>query len=361
MSIKIEVPTGDDDLTEFIVFSDRANEQRSAAWPALVPYLLPVLKGESPFVQDRTMRPFVARDGSEIVARVLAVSDLRYQKHWNESLGHISLFEALPDTTKAVRLVVDAASEWLEEQGLTAARCGFGAPNDWSFTTDAYESLPPSFVRQNPPYYHSLLKEARFFSERGWVDYKIKVEPDLLKRWKDAVEAARSGGFELKTMREVPEDRLVKDFVGTWNDAFKAHWGVAPFLEEEFSLVVGLLEPLGMLDASVIAYKGDQPVGTVWVVPEMSGVARLAEGRTLDDSEKLNTLGIAVRESARGKGVNLAMAGLSYLHLVEQGAKYVSYTMVLDDNWPSRRTAEKLGAYACANYLVYRREFHRKS
>jgi hypothetical protein len=31
--------------------------------------------------------------------------------------------------------------------------------------------------------------------------------------------------------------------------------------------------------------------------------------------------------------------------------------MVLDDNWPSRRTGEKLGAQVCANYLVYRRNF----
>jgi hypothetical protein len=30
---------------------------------------------------------------------------------------------------------------------------------------------------------------------------------------------------------------------------------------------------------------------------------------------------------------------------------------VVDDNWPSRRTAEKLGARVCSNYLVYRREF----
>jgi hypothetical protein len=33
---------------------------------------------------------------------------------------------------------------------------------------------------------------------------------------------------------------------------------------------------------------------------------------------------------------------------------------VLDDNWPSRRTAEKLGASVCANYLVYRRDLRRR-
>jgi len=55
--------------------------------------------------------------------------------------------------------------------------------------------------------------------------------------------------------------------------------------------------------------------------------------------------------------VNLAMAAYSYLELVKTGATHLSYTLVLDDNWPSRRTAEKLGAHVCANYMVYRRNF----
>ena len=54
--------------------------------------------------------------------------------------------------------------------------------------------------------------------------------------------------------------------------------------------------------------------------------------------------------------MNLAMASYAYLELIKQGAKYLSYTLVLDDNWPSRRTAEKLGAKVCASYVTYRRK-----
>ena len=53
----------------------------------------------------------------------------------------------------------------------------------------------------------------------------------------------------------------------------------------------------------------------------------------------VNFLGIGVLEQARGRGVNLAMAAYSYLELVQGGATHLSYTLVLDDNWPSRRTA----------------------
>jgi GNAT superfamily N-acetyltransferase len=107
-----------------------------------------------------------------------------------------------------------------------------------------------------------------------------------------------------------------------------------------------------MLNLSVIAYRDDEPVGVVWINPDMTPMAL---GRLVRDDERLNTLGIGVREQARGRGVNLAMAAHAYLELVKRGHTHLSYTLVLDDNWPSRRTAERLGAFVCANYMVYRR------
>jgi hypothetical protein len=51
------------------------------------------------------------------------------------------------------------------------------------------------------------------------------------------------------------------------------------------------------------------------------------------------------------------MASHAYLALARAGAGWMSYTLVMDDNWPSRRTAEKLGGQVCANYVIYRRNF----
>ena len=50
-------------------------------------------------------------------------------------------------------------------------------PLDMPFVTDDYESLPPSILRFNPPYYHAFLKDAGFETERGYVDYRITVRP----------------------------------------------------------------------------------------------------------------------------------------------------------------------------------------
>jgi GNAT superfamily N-acetyltransferase len=267
------------------------------------------------------------------------------------------MFEARPDTTEAVRMLMDTACDWLRQHGLEAARTGMGPSFDLPYIIDEYDLLPPVSTRQNPAYYHSLLKEARFETEKGWVDYKIEVTPALVERWEHMVAGAEQAGFRVLAMSDVPADRRVPDFTATWEDAFAHHWGISPLTEAEWQELFEFAGPLGMYDISVIAYRGEDPVGVILGMPDLTVMASVADGRELSGAERLNMLGIGVHESARGRGVNLAIAAKSYLELVKRGSTHVSYTLVLDDNWPSRRTAEKLGAYVCANYLVYRREF----
>jgi GNAT superfamily N-acetyltransferase len=358
MDIKIETPESKDALTEFVHFYDQVYDYRDARWETPLDLQLPVLTGESPFARGRETRPFLARAGSKILARAVAVMDERYHRHWNEHLGHIIMFEAMPDSRAATKLLMDSACEWLKERGAEAARAGFGLL-DFPFVVDDYESLPPELARQNPDYYHRLLKDAGFESEKGWVDYKIKVRPELIGQWNYALESARRRGYEIVPLKDVSNIRRVRDFTDTWKDTFKAHWGFTPLSEDEISLLLEAFKPVGAFDTSVIAYHNAAPVGMLFVVPEVTATAVVKPGRVLTDSEKLNILAIGVRESARGQGVNLAMAAYAYLELVRRGAKYLSYTLVLDDNWPSRRTAEKLGAFVCANYMVYRRNFRK--
>jgi GNAT superfamily N-acetyltransferase len=356
MSIHIETPSGVDALTEFVTFHDAVYESHSARWAAFVPLELPILTGESPFARGRRMRPFWARQSGKTVARVLAVLDERYQEHWNEKLGHTLMFEALPGTREAVKKLLDEACDWLAKQGAQAARAGYGML-EFPFSIDAYDVLPPPFVRHTPAYYHSLLKDAGFESEQGWVDYKIRVRPELVARWESALEAAHRAGYRMVTLAELEPAPRTKLFTEVWNECFAVHWGYTPFIADEVELVFASLESSGTLETSLLAYQGDELVGALWVVPNLSMTAATAPGREIRDEEKLNLLGIGVRKAARGRGVNLAMAAASYLKLARRGARYLSYTLVLDDNWPSRRTGEKLGGEVCANYVVYRRNF----
>lgn len=355
MAIAVEVPERRADLAALIRLHETAHAARRARWAPEPSIELPLLTGESPFSAGRRLRPFVARDDGRLVARAVAVVDERYNAHWHENVGHVILFEALPSARDAARAVLDAACAWLAEERVTAARAGFGV-FDFPFVTDAYDPLPPSVLRHNPPAYHDFLKDAGFVPERRFVDYRLAVTPALVARWKAMVDGARRTGFDLLWLRDVPFERRAPDMHLVWDDAFRAHWGYTPFSEDELSLVIASLTPAGMLDCSVLAYRDGEPLGALWLVPETSAHAVLAPGHRLGADERLNTLAIAVREPARRQGLNVAMAARGYLELARRGARFLSYTLVLDDNWPSRRTAEKLGATVCASYVAYRRE-----
>jgi hypothetical protein len=357
-SLRVDAVEGRDALAELIAFHDEVYRTRSARWAAFPPLQLPFLLGEGPFAEERLVRSFAARDGGRLVARGVAVVDERYRRHWQEPLGHLVLFEALPDTGDAVRALVDEAAEWLAESGSTAMRAGMGVL-DYPFSIDDYETLPPAWARQSPAYYHALLKDAGFETEQGFVDYKLRVTPALVAEWEQALAAAEASGYRIVPLAEVTDPARDAMFIELWNAAFARHWGYSPFTVGEFTAVRGFFAALGMLDVSMLAFRRDEPVGALWVVPSTAEYATRAPGRELRDDERLNVLGIAIRDVARGRGVNLAMAARSFLELVRRGATWLSYTLVLDDNWPSRRTAEKLGARVCANYVAYRRRIGR--
>jgi GNAT superfamily N-acetyltransferase len=357
MTLKIDSPDDQTGLTEFIAFADKVRPELSARWPAAAELQLPMLMGFSAFMAGKQVRAFVARQDGEITARVAAVLDPAYAQRWGEKLGHLMFFEAAAGAREAARAVMDAACEWLRGQGVVAGRAGFYLPLDMPFVIDEYDALPPNMMRQNPDYYHSLIKDAGFFCEKGMVDYKIEVTPDLIGRYRSALEAARRADFELTPLGEIPREKRAHEFGPAFNEAFYNHWGYVAASEDAMTEMMIFIELTGGLETSLCAYHRGAVVGTLMVSPEETAHALVQPGRVIKDSEKLNFLGIGVREPARGRGLNLAMASYAYLKLIERGAKYLSYTLVVDDNWPSRRTAEKLGAKVCANYVVYRRDF----
>jgi len=352
--ITIEVPEGEDALNRFVEFRDRVYASRPVRWPTFTGLLVPMLAGEGPFAVRRRFRPFLAVEDGEPAARAVAVVDDRYIEHWGEQLGHIILYESLPHARDASTAVLDATCGWLREQGMKAARAGFGI-QEFPFVVDDYESLPAGFLRHNPPEYHTLFKDAGFEAERGWVDYKIRVTPELIDRYERALAGAKAANFEIVPLRDIDPDRRVKEFSALWNHAFAEHWGHSPFTEDEWAMLFMLLEGFGMLDTSVLAYRDGSPVGCLWVTPDPS-IGAITE-RPLRDDEKVNFLGIGVHRSARGQGLNIAMASYAFLELIRRGFTWLSYTLVRDDNWPSRRTGEKLGGRVTSSFLVYRRNF----
>ena len=156
-------------------------------------------------------------------------------------------------------------------------------------------------------------------------------------------------------------------FTNLFNETFAEHFGFIPLPPAVMSgLTVGLKDFL-VSDFTLFAEAGESAVGFVYSLPDLNQVFQRMKGKDIEQNfaefqQLLKTIDhgvlliIGVQKSQRGRGVNLALAARSYLAMIERGYKTASYTVVMDENWPSRRTAEKLGARVTRNFNVYRKE-----
>jgi len=356
----------DDERLRYVAFASEVYRDIPAWVPPDEHHLAAQLGGQSFGGAHCRIQPFWAEDGGRLVATVTAVVDDLFNAHWKDAIGHIFFFEALPDQEAASRALLDAACDWLKRQGCTAARVGFLYGWQLPLTIDAYDEVPTAFHTINPPYYHRYIKDAGFVTECGAVEYTIDFTPDLAGRYERMVADAVARGVVMRPWRfsEAADAAL---FSRIYNATFGAHWGAPQFTVADCENLIGGLREVTPEDQTVFADIDGETVGAVLALPDINqALHRLKSAPGPPDAEGFAAalagidhgmlISISVLESARGSGLNLAMAARVYLAMMARGYRSASYTTVLDTNRQSRRTAEKLGGRIRRNFVVYRKD-----
>lgn len=300
------------------------------------------VSGQVPQAAYSDIQAFWAERHGRLAATVTAVIDRGYLERWKEPLGHLVLFEALPDRNDEAVELLGAACRWLSDRGCRAAR--FGMLPGWQLplTVDAYEEVPTIFHTYNPPYYHSYVKNSGFRTEQGLVEYRVRFTAELAARYREMAGRVNPRSWDFGRLAE--ETAL---FTQLNAETFAQHWGMPPFPQLVMEGLTLGLQAFLVPEFCRFAEVEGEPAGFVYALPDLNQ----------PDAGHGVLLIIGVKSAYRGQGVNLALAAQSYLAMMELGYKSASYTVVLDDNWPSRRTAEKLGCRVERNFVTYRKDF----
>lgn len=361
-SIRVEKIGTRDRFEDFARLPFEIYSGRDAWWPPDIRNEIDLLAGRALMAAHLDLCPFCAWRDGKLVARVSAVVNYRYNEHWNEKLGQLIHFEALPGEDEAAHALLEEAANWLAQRGMKAARSGFAAFLDYPYSIDNYAELPSFMLRGNPDCYHRYFKNAQFLTEKGQVDYTAALTPPILERYRHLIQAAHQGGAEIRSWREYGFLAAIDVWTDVTNSAFSRHWGWNPVSREEVRPMLLPLAGTLVADLSTVALVDGNPVGAVFSVPDLSGVlAQVRTGVRLKPERGGGTRGalinIGVLEQARSRGIARAMAARSFATMAHHRMRYAGYTLVLDDNWPSRRTAESLGATVTGNFINYRRDF----
>lgn len=355
------------EFERYVAFGQEVYGDNSPWVPPDAHHLIQLLSGEGGFGSETQIQPFWVEGDERILGTVTAVTSEVYDQRWHERLGHLVFFEALPDQNEAVAALMCSTDEWFSARNCQGVRMSFLPGMQLGIAIDAYDEVPTVFHAFNPDYYHSYVKNAGFRTECGVVQYQVRFTPELAERYREMVARAEKTGVSLRTW---DFDRLEAEnetFSALFNETFGDHFGFMPLPAGVMSgLTVGLKDFL-VSDFTLFAESAGETVGFVYSLPDLNAVFHKMKGKSIEEhltefqelSQEIDhgvLLIIGVKKSQRGRGVNLALAARSYLAMIERGYKTGSYTVVMDENWPSRRTAEKLGARVIKNFNVYRKE-----
>lgn len=360
-TISVEQPTSREQLDEFARLPFQVYGARNAWWPPDMHSEIDLLSRRSPLAAYLEVTPFCARRAGRVVARVSAVINRRYIEHWNEQLGQLIHFEALEGEDIAVAAMLDQAVQSIRQRGMRAVRSGFAAFLDYPYAIDNYGLLPSFLLRGNPPAYHRYFKQAGFVTEKGQLDYTAPLTPEILARYRRMADAAGLAGITIQSWREFGFLAAIDAWTDVTNRAFDRHWGWNPVTRAEVRPMLTSLWETPVADLSMLAAIDGECVGAVFSVPDFStALARVRRAARLDPERGGGTRGalinVGVVARARGRGVALAMAARSFLAMAQRTMRFAGYTLVLDDNWASRRTALSLGAHVTGNFVTYRRD-----
>jgi GNAT superfamily N-acetyltransferase len=342
--------------------------------PAWVPPLLIERKGfldrkKHPFYQHGDAQLFLARRNREIVGRIMASDDPRYNSLHETNVGCFGLFECIDDRDVAAALFA-AAGDWLRARG----RKEIMGPIDYStnyvcgLLIDGFHYPPTIMMAHNPPYYAALIEKCGFAKARDWYAWWFSEYPAPAERLRK-IALARAGKLGV-TIRQINLKKIKEEsqrIRTVYNQAWQKNWGFVPFTEAEMEHMGKEMKPLINPQCMLIAEIGDKPVGFVLAVPDINVAIRHVNGRLfrfglpigliklLYYKWKIRTgrlIALGVVEKFRRTGI----AEMLVLGVMDAASK-LGFTgelgMTLEDNVMVNRFIEAMGADKYKTYRIY--------
>lgn len=322
-----------------------------------------------PFYQHGDAALFLARRNGEIVGRIMASDDPRYNELHRTNAGCFGLFESIDDPAVAAALLA-AAEKWARGKG----RSELMGPIDYStnyvcaLLIDGFEHPPTLLTSHNPPYYARLIELYGLTKIRDWYAWWFSEYPKPFDRLRKiaATRGAREGvsirPVNMKHFRE--EGQRIREI---YNQAWEKNWGFVPFTEAEMAHMAKEMKPLIIPRATLIAEVGDRPVGFVIAVPDINVAFKKINGRLfsfglpigliklLYYKFKIRTgrlVALGVVEKFRRAGV----AEMLVLQVMDEAFKRGftgELSMTLEDNVMVNRFIEGLGAKRYKTFRIY--------
>lgn len=373
---------GDPRIREFARFPWRLNRGDPCWTPPLLADLLGsrvlgtkgLLTAEHPYHRFADVTHFLARRDGHAVGTVSAAVNHRFNDVHGVKMGFFGFFESAEEYDVAETLL-DAARDWIAEQGMTTMR----GPGQYSNATherqgvlvEGFEFPPTVELTHNPPYYDEFLTRWGLTKSMDYVAYTLPVrqEPDRALT-ELAAHAAQRGHLTTRPVDLSRFDEELALLLDIYNDAWSENWGFLSITAEEGTALAEALRPI--VDPKLIrfAYVDEEPVAVLGALPDPNWalrpgwrwygdsdavrVARLLAMRRRIPRVRLMFFGI--RKPYRRIGVDALLFTEMLAYAQTRHYLECEPSMLLETNEPVIRASRHMGGREYKRWRIYDRE-----
>jgi GNAT superfamily N-acetyltransferase len=375
-----EIPLGDGRLREFVEVPWRLHKGNPLWTPPLRgEYLGSKLQGlpglltpRHPYHQHAEVTHFLARRGSELLGRVSAAINHRFNEYHGTEIGFFGFFETIDDFGVAQALL-DEARGWVEKRGMKVLR----GPGEYSNATHERQGVlvwgfqyPPTVeLTHNPPYYAELLERYGFHKAKDYHAYMAEdFKPEYSSRLDRLSERVRSRYGITTRMADLDSlDEEIQLLVRIYNDAWARNWGFLPLTDEEALALAETLRPVLIPELLRFAFIKDEPVAVVGALPDLYVPLRPRWRWPLDTDlirslrvlrqrrriPRLRVMFMGVRPAYRQMGADAVLFHELYNAVLPLGYTMVEGSMMLEDNQDILRLTSAMGFHHYMTWRIY--------
>jgi len=340
------------------------------------PMWVPPLKSEvrnqfkitkNPFLEHCTYQLFLLQENGSTIGRITAFIDSLANEFWDAPIGLFGYYEC-PREPAASRLLLDAAREWLRDQGMRSMRGPWSfISQEWGAVLEGYQPPPVIMAPYNPPFYIDQFDAYGLKKIKDLLVYVIDARdgyqiPERILKLTDRV--AEKLNIRVRSLNMKDYDSDVDKFISLSNDSLANNWGYAPVTTAEAAAMAHDLKSILHAKAVVFAEDSEgKPIGFGIALPDVNQLLKRMNGRMfpfgwitlllgLPKLTHYRMFALGVIPEYHGKAVDSLIYRALYESCFSPDLR-MEINYVLENNGPMNNAILKLGAKPLRKYRIF--------
>jgi GNAT superfamily N-acetyltransferase len=371
MPLQVRPVSGRRDLNAFIKLPFRLRADDPQWIPPLLFERRAFLdKRKNPWFQHAEAQYFLAERDGEVVGRITAHVDQRWDSYQGGSDGMFGFFDSENDPEVAAALL-DAAASWVREHGRERllGPMDFTTNDECGLLIEGYDE--PSMILEpwHPPYYRELIegqgleKTIDLLMWELWFG-DLKEGESFTPMIHAAAQHSREEGVVVRQMQKRDMEAEVTRFMEVYNVAWGRNWGFVPITEAEVKFQAKNLKPVLDENWAMIAEKDGEVVGAALTLPDIDQVLARMKGRILPVGwwhflrrrrliTQLRVFALGVLPQHQHLGVAAALYEGHLESARQHGPAGGHMGWILETNKAMNRAMEGMGGRVVQKYRIY--------